>query len=111
MVDLTDLLPTLAEVADLDDDDVPRDGISFAPVLFGKRDEVKSRPWVFIEHKGKRAIRSPWWKLYDDGAFYDLKNDPGESSPLNSKNLTGAARNNFEKLNKTMATMQGPIAE
>ena len=111
MVDLTDLLPTIADVAGLKDDRVPRDGISFAPVLFGKRNEVKSRPWVFIEHRGKRAIRSPWWKLHGNGDFYDLKNDPGESSPLGKKKLTGAASENHEKLSKAMTAMMGPLPE
>ncbi len=111
MVDLTDMLPTLAEVAGLEDDGVSRDGVSFAPVLFGKRKEGKSRPWVFIEHGGRRAIRSPWWKLYGKGKFYDLKNDPGELSPLEIKNLSGAAKENYEKLSKVMAGMQGPIGE
>lgn len=111
MVDLTDLLPTVAEVAGLKDDGVPRDGISFAPILFGKKNAIKNRPWVFIEHKGKRAIRSPWWKLHGNGNFYDLKNDPGEASPLEVKKLSDTAKENYEKLSKAMEGMQGAIAE
>ena len=53
MVDLTDLLPTVAEVAGLKDDGVSRDGISFAPVLFGKERE-RTRPWIYTEHSGKK---------------------------------------------------------
>ncbi len=81
MVDLTDLLPTVAEIGGVPDDGVKRDGISFAPVLFGK-ERAKSRPWIYIENRGKRCVRSLAWKLYDDGRLFDMKKDPAEKSPL-----------------------------
>ena len=81
MTDLTDLLPTLVELAGGEAPNVQFDGISFAPLLFGgKRDRV--RPWIYSEHRGKRCIRSPRWRLYSDGRIFDLASDPDETKPL-----------------------------
>lgn len=81
MVDLTDLLPTVVEVAGLENDGIDRDGISFAPTLFGQARSSK-RDWIYIEHRGKRCVRSKDWKLYGDGRFYDMNKDPLEKSPI-----------------------------
>ena len=110
MVDLTDLLPTLAEVAGLEDDGVPRDGISFAPVLFGKPEERTPRPWVYIENRGKRCVRSPLWKLYGDGRFYGLASDPSEERALRIEDLTEEGRTNQEALRSVLRQMEGPLA-
>ena len=81
MVDLTDLLPTFTELAGIRNDAMQLDGISFAPVLFGK-ERSKTRPWVFLGHRGKHCVRTPAWKLYDNGRLFDMKNDPGEKQPF-----------------------------
>ena len=109
MVDLTDYLPTLAEVAGLKDDGVPRDGISFVPVLLGSPDGSPQRPWIFIELRGKRCVRSHAWKLYDDGRFFDLKNDPGESSSLSKEQLTAEASRNHAELSEALMGLKGPL--
>lgn len=108
LVDLTDLLPTLAEVAGLPDDGVSRDGVSFAPVLFGKREKFQGRPWIFIEHRDNRCVRSRWWKLYGNGRFYDLKSDPGENAPIKEADLTEAAKVNHAELRKVLESLTGP---
>jgi len=108
MADLTDLLPTVAEVAGLDDDGVARDGISYAPVLFGEK-RKRERPWIYIELKGKRCVRSPNWKLYDNGKFYDLQNDPLEKSPLKAEALSGDARKKYEELEEALVGLRGPL--
>ena len=109
MVDLTDYLPTLAEVAGLKNDGVPRDGISFAPVLLGNADRRRQRPWIFIEHRGKRCVRSHDWKLYDDGRFFNLRSDPDESSTLAKDQLTGEAARNYAELNKALTNLKGSL--
>jgi arylsulfatase A-like enzyme len=109
MVDLTDYLPTLSEVAGLEDDGVPRDGISFAPVLLGQPDRARKRPWVFFELRGTRCVRSPRWKLYDDGRFFDLKNDPGEKDSLDQGRRDGEAERNFAELSRVLGGLKGPI--
>lgn len=108
MVDLTDYLPTVAEVAGLKDDGVSRDGVSFAEVLSGDFG-MDRRDWIFIEHRGKRCVRSPNWKLYDDGRFFDLKQDPDEKSPLKPAQLTGNAKRNHTQLQQTLDELQGPL--
>lgn len=108
MVDLTDYLPTVADVAGLKDDGVPRDGVSFAEVLKGASGKER-RDWIFIEHRGKRCVRSLNWKLYDDGRFFDLKQDPLEKSPLKTDELSGKAKRNYASLQDTLTKMQGPL--
>ena len=105
MVDLTDYLPTLAELAGLPDDEVKRDGISFAPILLGK-ERTNPRPWIFIEHRGKRCIRSPHWKLYGDDRFFDLKTDPGEKTPLKNDQLTEEATNKRAELSAALSELK-----
>ena len=83
MVDLTDLLPTFTDLAGIKNDAMPRDGISFASVLFGKKRD-RDRPWVYLDHRGRRCVRTHAWKLYDNGRMFDMKNDPAEKKPLAS---------------------------
>ncbi|MCA8989577.1 MAG: sulfatase-like hydrolase/transferase [Planctomycetaceae bacterium] len=109
MVDLTDLLPTLAEVAGLPPDPHPRDGISFAPLLGGDPETLQERPWIFTELRGKRCARSRNFRLYDDGRFFDLKTDPLETTPLDSATLSPVAAENFAELQKALEQMQGPF--
>jgi len=108
MVDLTDYLPTIADVAGLPDDGVKRDGISFAPVLFGKK-RIPQRPWIYVDLRGRRCVRSPDWKLYDDGRFYDLKKDPTEQSPIRRDQLKGEAVAARAKLAAALGKLKGPL--
>jgi arylsulfatase A-like enzyme len=107
MVDLTDYLPTVAELAGLKNDAVVRDGVSFAPLLFG-HERSRSRPWVYCEHRGRRSVRSPNWRLYDDGRFFDLKNDPGESSAVEPGQMTGEASRQHARLTEALSGMGIP---
>lgn len=109
MVDLTDLLPTLAEVAELQPDGIPRDGVSFAPVLFGEPEQRGERPWIFIEHRGKRCVRSPGWKLYEDGRFFDLTTDPLEKSNLKTGGLSPNAASERANLEAALGSLIGPL--
>ncbi len=106
MVDMTDLLPTLAEVCRLGDDDVRRDGVSFAHVLFGQQNRGNARKWVFLQHREQRAIRSDSWKLYGNGRFFDLRRDPEESSPLDTTALSGEALRQYHQLQHELNRMQ-----
>ncbi len=81
MVDLTDLLPTLAELAEADPPkDAALDGKSFSHVLRGSG--PGERQWVYTERKERRCVRDKRYRLYADGAFYDAEADPFERSPL-----------------------------
>ncbi|WP_182864648.1 sulfatase-like hydrolase/transferase [Rhodopirellula sp. JC639] len=107
MVDLTDYLPTLADVAGLGDEDVFRDGVSFAPLLLGQP-RKRDRDWIYTEHRGKRAIRSPRFRLYDDGRFFDLVSDPREQSPLSAGDLTAEASRERAALEQRMMQLKSP---
>ena len=83
MMDFSDLLPTLAELAGAE---IPSaqtlDGTSFAPLLRGEAN--KGRDWVFAEHRGRSWVRTRDWKLYRDGRFFQMTADPGETQSVAS---------------------------
>ena len=88
-VDFSDFLPTLAEAAAAAlPGDRTIDGQSFLPQLRGQKGNP--REWIFchywgrgrIEEQAREYVRDKRYKLYDNGAFYDLQSDPLEESPL-----------------------------
>jgi len=83
MMDFSDLLPTLAELAGAE---IPSaqtlDGTSFAPLLRGE--PGKGRDWVFAEHRGRSWVRTRDWKLYRDGRFFQMTADPDETQSVAS---------------------------
>jgi arylsulfatase A len=88
LVDFSDVLPTLAEIANAKLPDVTLDGRSVWPQIQGKKGNP--REWVFQYHypkftpaaephgQGVRNLEIIWaqnqfYKLYDDGSFYAVK--------------------------------------
>lgn len=75
LVDLSDVLPTLAELAGAEvPQDRPIDGRSFAPLLLGK--PYEPREWIYSYLGGKRVVRTKRWLLEDNspeqfGRLYD----------------------------------------
>ncbi len=75
LVDLSDVLPTLAELAGAEvPKDRPIDGRSFAPLLVGK--PYEPREWIYGYLGGKRVVRTQRWLLEDNspdefGRLYD----------------------------------------
>ena len=66
------------------------DGVSFAPQLHGK--PGTPREWIYCYYNPRpertqpaRFVRNQRWKLYGDGRFYDVANDPEEKSPITGK--------------------------
>jgi arylsulfatase A len=91
LVDLTDILPTLSELAGAHaPPGVVIDGRSFAPQLQGQ--PGIRRAWIFTEWKSKSWIRNARWKLYADGDFYDLDSDPDEARRLGADDLDEEGR-------------------
>lgn len=107
MVDLTDFLPTLAELAALPPDPEPRDGTSFARRL--TQGIPSAREWVYAEHRGRRFARTRGWKLHDDGRLFDMTADPNEQSPLPPDANDGAAAGQRERLARILTNLQGPL--
>lgn len=73
LIDLSDFMPTLAELAGAKLPEVKLDGTSFAPQLRGKKGTP--REWIYTEYAGKAWVRNKRWKLYRDGRLYDMQND------------------------------------
>lgn len=92
LVDLTDFMPTLAKVGGTQlPANHPRDGVSFLPQIKGRKG--KPRDWIFSYYepnwgkwKPARFVMNKRYKLYDDGRFYDVANDPHEQSAIKEKN-------------------------
>ena len=98
LVDMSDFLPTFAELAGADVPDAGRlDGHSFAGRLL--RGDPSPRPWAYAEEavlpkpggtepdgesSGLRWVRTARWKLYSDGRLFDMATDPQERRPVSS---------------------------
>ncbi len=81
LIDFSDFLPTLAELADaLLPSDRIIDGKSFASQIRGKKGP--GRQWIYNQFEGNAWIRNHRWKLYTDGRLYDMTSDPLEQMPI-----------------------------
>ena len=97
LVDFTDFLPSLAEVAGAAvPDDRILDGQSFVPVLTGAGQG--GREWVFTDFRPRfpgipeaTYIRDRRFKLYGDGRFFDIEGDVAEANALDVDALSGPA--------------------
>ena len=79
-----DLLPTLSELAGVEIKETkPLDGISIAPLLYGKTDDWEER--TLVHHWGGRvSVRTQRFRLDYKGQLYDMHKDPGQMHPINS---------------------------
>ena len=89
ILDFSDFLPTFCEIGECP---TPTnvDGRSLLKTLKGS--DAKHRDWIYMWYsrnggnKQARAFsRNQRYKLYDDGQFFDVKNDVLEKSPLKGK--------------------------
>ena len=84
LIDFSDFLPTFAALggqADLPD---ALDGVSFANLLDGATQGKRS--WAYSESKSKKYwVRDQRFKLYSNGAIYDLQTDPDETHDLQAQ--------------------------
>ncbi len=97
LVGPVDFLPTLCEVGGAT---VPAalkiDGRSFLPQLRGEKGQP--REWLYSWYARDGGVKPQWeyamstsYKLYRDGAFFDLSADPFEEKPLKVGGLSGRA--------------------
>ncbi len=108
LLDATDILPTLAELAGAKlPDGVKIDGRSFAAQLLGRRPSKPWRPWCLTQYYKTRVIRGQRFKLYSTGEFYDLAEDP-----LELHNLAGTevlrqapARDAYQRLKAVLDSL------
>jgi arylsulfatase A len=77
LVDSSDFLPTLAEVAGAKlPENTIIDGRTFAPQLRGKKGQP--RDWIFIQLAGQWYVRETGWKLNQAGQLFDMSHSPFE---------------------------------
>jgi arylsulfatase A len=91
VLDFADILPTLADVAEINPNSYSTDGKSFLSVLEGNHKPIKHE--VFIHYTprwGKNTdLHNRWvmdkeYKLYQDGRFYNTLIDPDEKNTLST---------------------------
>jgi arylsulfatase A len=105
LVEVTDILPTLAEFAGASPPaDRVIDGKSFAGVLQGET--TGTREWIFSYLTDRRMLRSKRWLLEGDGKFYDCgdsRDGTGYVDVTNSKDpVVVEARQRFEEILKDL---------
>ena len=110
LIDFTDFVPTLLEVAGADTkkEEQVLDGISFYPQLMGKAKPKNIREWVFCHYdpnwgnfEAKTFIHNTTLKLYKNGEIYRLTDDLYEKQPLQKSDLDKKSQKvirNFEKV-------------
>jgi arylsulfatase A len=101
LVDLSDVLPTLAELARTRlPQGVTIDGHSFAPILQGQKGPT--REWIFSYLGYRRMLRDKRWLLEGDGRFYDCGHDRDGTGYKDVTDSTDreviAARQRFEAI-------------
>lgn len=91
LVDFSDFLPTLTELSGgTPPESITFDGQSFAARLRGDNNGPH-RDWAYSERQGDYWVRTGRWKLYSDGAFFDMENDPLEEQRLDVEALSDEA--------------------
>ena len=114
LIDFTDFLPTLADVANVP---VPAycgivDGVSFYPRLFNSPGNPRS--WVFCHYDPehfkstplKRFIYNDSYKLYDStDKFYNMTIDPYETKPIKHAQMTSEERQLHDYFQSVLVTL------
>ncbi|MEC3905714.1 sulfatase-like hydrolase/transferase [Tamlana sp. 2201CG12-4] len=112
LIDFSDFFATVIDAAGVKTDS-EIDGISFLPRLKGEA--VNSRDFVFCHYwffgrdpkKAKDAIHNAHYKLYSDGSFYNVKEDPNEEHKLNVNQLTTKEEKAYQHLKKSYSKVRG----
>lgn len=108
LIDFSDFMPTLADLAHTKaPQDRPIDGVSFLPQLRGQ--PGNPRDWVYTEYEGLAWIRTHRWKLYSDGRFYNLENDPEERQPLKADQMNVEAQEKRAWLAGELERLRGAV--
>jgi arylsulfatase A-like enzyme len=106
LIDLSDVLPTLAELAGVRvPDAVTLDGLSFAGSLLG-RPTGPRREWIFTQTDSRRVLRDKRFARYSDGRLYDVLADPFEERDLSDSTDQGIVASR-SRLKRIMDTLPG----
>ena len=109
LIDLSDFLPTLAEVMGAEPPG-GLDGRSFLPQLQGREGDPRDVIAIYSNPRPPGTDRNPRvcfardrrYKLYDDGRLFDTVLDPGEESPLDSTRPDAPTRSVLARLQRAL---------
>lgn len=99
LADFTDIYPTVCELAGIPlSPSHPVDGRSLAGFLRGQTTKPP-RDWILNEYHTTRVVRDERHKLYNDGRFFDLAQDPEEKNNLaaSAEPVHAAARRKLQQ--------------
>lgn len=115
LVNLNDILPTLAELANapLPAAD-PADGMSLAGLMRGEGELSRQDIFIHYEPRWPSGVPARYafdrrWKLYESGGFFDMQLDPLEKSALDTATLEGDAADAYLRLQARIASMPGEL--
>lgn len=115
-VDLTDFLPTFAELATVDlPHGMPTDGHSFAGRITGNAD-YQPHPWAYVGYYGKSRgemthfARDTRYKLYEGGYFYDFIEDPSHTSPIDIETASEEAQASYAMMSEVLEDLKSQFA-
>ena len=122
MIDASDFLPTLAELADVKiPENWGHEGISFAPQLLGREGEKRSscffwydpRPgWDKEKYSRHIFALNHSYKLFSDGRFFDIEGGGFREVELNSNKLSPKAKEARRELRLVIdGKMQPPFSK
>jgi arylsulfatase A-like enzyme len=114
LVNLNDILPTLAELAGIA---VPagysRDGVSLVPVMGGETGLERRELFIHYEPRWNSAPAryafDQRWKLYENGEFYDMRADPLQKQALPVNALEAEATAAHQRLQDRIESMPGEL--
>ena len=116
LVDFTDFLPTLAELAGAKPPEgVVVDGRSFAARLRGQKGNP--REWIYFWYSGRGGKTGRSWtrdkrfKLYASGEMFDMAADPHQKQPLPPESSDAAAVSARKKLQAALDRMHKEITK
>ncbi len=108
LIDLSDVLPTLCEAANISiPDSLDLDGVSFLPQLQGE--EGRPRQYVYNWYsrngdpeKARVFARNQRYKLYDTGEFYEIPEDYLEENPILFEDLGAETQKVYHMLQSVL---------
>ncbi len=108
LVDFSDMLPTIAEVAGIEVPDKRGiDGLSFAPELLNTGAASRDYIYCWYERDGRRGkasehTRTQRFKLYGDGSYFDVIEDFDEKNPIDITALEGPDLETYQLLKQKL---------
>lgn len=106
LIEFSDFFATFQDLANVSESNaLPHDGLSFLPLLSGKKQTERSHVFVhydpmwgrFKEIRTKFA-RDKKYKLYQDGRFFDVPSDPLEKNAISEIEMTNSQKQVREQL-------------